>query len=71
MPDSTLLPVRDTPEQLVRLPEVLKLVGVGRSTWLRGVREGRCPPPVRLSQRARAWKMSQIQQWIDDRPPTR
>lgn len=32
---------------LLRLPEVLQLVPVSRSTWLSGVRSGRFPAPVR------------------------
>ena len=33
---------------------------VSRSTWLRGVQEGRYPQPVQLSPRTVAWRLEEI-----------
>ena len=45
---------------LLRLPEVLKLIPVSRSTWYDGMKDGRYPSPVKLGPRAVAWKSSDI-----------
>jgi prophage regulatory protein len=47
-------------DQLLRLPEVLKLFPVSRATWYKGVKEGHFPPPVKLTARAVAWRKSDI-----------
>ena len=50
---------------LLRLPAVLAKYPVSRSHWLAGVRSGKYPAPVRLSERCVAWKASAIQSLID------
>lgn len=47
-------------DALLRLPDVLAVVGVGRSTWFAGVKEGRYPAPVRISTRLTAWRVRDI-----------
>lgn len=44
----------------LRLPEVLARFPISRSGWLRGVREGRYPEPVRLSPRTVFWRAADI-----------
>jgi prophage regulatory protein len=46
--------------RLLRLPEVLRIIPVSRSTWYDGVRKGRYPRPVHLSARTVAWPDRQI-----------
>ena len=48
------------PERLLRLTDVLKRIPVSASTWWSGVREGKFPPPVKLSKRVTAWRESDI-----------
>jgi predicted DNA-binding transcriptional regulator AlpA len=45
---------------LLRLPQVLALVPVSRSTWWAGCKTGRFPKPVKLGPRTTAWKASDI-----------
>jgi prophage regulatory protein len=45
---------------LLRLPDVLKLYPVSRSTFLAKIKEGRFPQGVLLSKRCRAWKVADI-----------
>ncbi|MES2251493.1 MAG: AlpA family phage regulatory protein [Pseudomonadota bacterium] len=45
-------------DHLVRLPAVLARIPVSRATWLKGVREGRYPPAIRLGIKAAAWRSS-------------
>lgn len=51
-------------DSLLLLSAVLERVPVGRVTWLRGVRDGRFPQPVRLSPRRMAWRASDIETFI-------
>jgi prophage regulatory protein len=46
--------------RFIRLPEVLKIIPVSKSTFWAGVREGRFPKPVKLSVRTSAWLLSDI-----------
>lgn len=48
----------------LRLPDVLALIPVSRSAWWAGVKEGRFPPPVKLSARTTAWRRDDIQALI-------
>jgi predicted DNA-binding transcriptional regulator AlpA len=49
-----------SPQALLRLPTVLKLYPVGKTTWWNGVRSGKFPSPVRLGERLVAWKATDI-----------
>jgi len=44
----------------LRLPEVLKIIPVSKSTWWEGVRCGKYPRPVKLSKRTSAWRRSDV-----------
>ncbi|TAL82844.1 MAG: AlpA family phage regulatory protein [Rhodanobacter sp.] len=61
------LPVANPPEadRLLRLPQVLPLAGVSKSTWWKLVREGRAPQAVRLGDRCTAWRASEVAAWIE------
>lgn len=62
--------MNDTPERLIRLPELLKRFPVGRSTWLKWVREGHAPRPVELGPRCTAWRESDLNAFIASLPET-
>lgn len=53
--------------RLLRLPEVLALVGVSWRTLLRWEREGRFPKRYKIGPRVVAWKECEIQQWFAER----
>ena len=49
----------------VRLPTLLQLIPVSKSTWWAGVKSGRYPQPVRtLGQRITAWRVEDIRALI-------
>jgi predicted DNA-binding transcriptional regulator AlpA len=50
----------------IRLPEVLKLIPVGRSTWWAGIQSGRFPKGVKLGPRTTAWRCEDIRQLLED-----
>ena len=53
---------------LLRLPDVLKLTGLSRSSIYRLEALGNFPKRVRLSERATAWREEQVLEWRDTRP---
>lgn len=44
----------------LRLPEILKLIPVSKSTWWAGVKSGRFPKSVKLGERITAWRAEDI-----------
>ena len=44
----------------VRLPTILKLLPISKSTWLSGVKSGYFPKPVRLGKKITAWRVEDI-----------
>jgi len=49
----------------LRLPQVLEIIPMSKSTWWSGIREGRYPKPVHLSPRTSAWLQSDIYDLCD------
>jgi prophage regulatory protein len=49
---------------LLRLPQVLELIPVSRSTWWAGVKSGRFPRAYKLGSRVTAWRLEDIQRFI-------
>lgn len=53
-------------ERLIRLPECLQAVSLGRTAWLDLVKAGTAPQPVKIN-RATLWVWSEVQAFIADR----
>lgn len=51
-------------DRLVRLPEVVALVGRSESSIRRDVAAGRFPKPVQIGPRAIGWRASEIEAYI-------
>lgn len=49
----------------MRLPQVLEILPVSKSTWWKGIRDGRFPKPVKLSERTSAWSRADIDALCD------
>lgn len=57
--------IRQLPETgFIRLSEVLTLIPVGKTTWWLGVKTGRYPTPVKLSESTTAWRCEDIRELI-------
>jgi prophage regulatory protein len=56
MYDQTLLPETG----FVRLPTILKIFPVSKSTWWAGVKDGRFPKGIKLSPKITAWRVEDI-----------
>jgi len=50
----------------IRLPDVLKMYPVSKSTWWLGVKQGRFPKSVKLGPRTTAWKVEDIISLIEN-----
>lgn len=49
----------------LRLPQVLAVFPVSRSTWWQGVKEGRYPASYKLGPRAAGWRAEDIRALIE------
>lgn len=49
----------------LRLPQVLALVPVSKSSWWKGCRSGLYPKPVKLGPRTTAWRAEDIAALIE------
>lgn len=54
-------------EQLLRVPDVCKRIGMSRAWLYKEMSEGRFPKPFRLGMRATAWRESVVDAWINAR----
>ena len=52
-------------EGFVRLPQVLHVLGIGKTTFWEGVKTGRFPAPVKLGPRTTVWKVEDIRNLIN------
>ena len=50
--------------QIIRLRDLTRKVGLSRSTLYRLVRAGKFPPQIPLSERARGWLASDVDAWL-------
>ena len=53
----------------LRMPEVLKLTGLSRTTIWRMEARGDFPRKVKLGPRAVAYRASEVEEWMDSRQP--
>lgn len=49
----------------VRLPVVLSVYPVSKSTWWAGIKSGRFPAGVKLSESTTAWRVEEIRKLIE------
>jgi len=49
----------------MRLPAVLAVYPVSKTTWWAGVKSGRYPQPVKLGPKTTAWRVNDIVRLID------
>ena len=61
----------NTPDRLLRRPEVEAMTAMSCAAIYAKMDEGRFPRPVRIGTGPRgavAWRLSDIQEWIESRP---
>lgn len=62
--------LQDIPQAgLLRLNQVLQFVPISRSGWWAGVKTGRFPKPLKLSERVTCWKAVDIRTLVEGNQP--
>jgi prophage regulatory protein len=56
----------EPPDRFVKLDEVKRWVGLGKSMIYRLIQEGKFPAPYKLSPLASRWSDREIAAWIED-----
>jgi prophage regulatory protein len=56
----------DEPEQLLKLEEVKRRVGLGKSMIYKLIQERKFPAPYKISPSASRWSDQEIAAWIDN-----
>ena len=46
-------------------PPVAAIIPISKSTWWKGVKEGKYPQPVKLGPRMTAWRIADIRSFIE------
>jgi predicted DNA-binding transcriptional regulator AlpA len=54
-----------TKSGFLRLPQILQLIPIGRSTWWAGVASGKYPKGVKLGKKTTAWRVDEINELIE------
>ena len=53
-------------EKLIRIPRVMELIGIKKSTVWLWVKQGKLPQPNKLSSRVTVWRESEIIEYIQN-----
>lgn len=51
-------------QALYRVPQILELIPIGRSTWWKWVAEGKAPKGLKIGPKTTVWKSEEIHQLI-------
>lgn len=62
-----MIAIPETPPRLLRLPDVIHMTGLARSTLYDLIAAGTFPRPVPLTVTARAWRSDEVATWVADR----
>jgi prophage regulatory protein len=60
----------NTMPHFMRMPLVIRMTGLGRSTIYRMIAAKEFPGPVKLGKRAVAWRRLDLERWSADRLPS-
>ncbi|MET3473071.1 prophage regulatory protein [Novosphingobium sp. 1529] len=55
-----------SPNSFVRLPQVLKEIGLSRATLYRKVQDGTFPKQSRIARHCVGWRRSALDQWLQN-----
>ena len=53
--------------KLLKLPDLIEITGMSRSTILRMIDEGKFPRPIKLNLRTNAWVEAELKDWVNSR----
>lgn len=58
------------PDRVLRRPELLDRLSIGRSTLYAWIADGLFPRPIRIGKRAAGWRQSIVEDWLTRREAT-
>jgi len=58
-------------EKLLKIRDVCERTALSRSTVYEKIRKGEFPPPVKLGERAVAWREADVVEWLNALPTAR
>ena len=68
--DSKIQEIEELPQTgLLRIKQVLKFVPVSRSHFWQGVKTGKYPKPLKLSERVTVWRAADIRRLVEGGQP--
>jgi len=53
-------------EGFIRTPQLLFLLGVGKTTLWEGIKDGRFPKPTKLGPRINVWRAAEIYSFLEN-----
>jgi hypothetical protein len=65
LPETGYLRIRQIIGDKKSNPPLPPIIPVGRSSWWDGVKKGKFPKPVKISERTTAWKVEDIRALIE------
>ena len=57
--------------KIIKLPEVIKITTLSRSSIYALAQQRRFPAPIKLSERAVGWLASDVEAWLNERAANR
>ncbi len=63
MPKKCCVPVLPS-EGFVRLPVILAILGIGKTSWWNGIKAGRFPKGIKLGPKTSVWRVEDIRDLI-------
>lgn len=58
-------------DQLMRMKDVVKKIGLCRATIYAMIGRGEFPRPIRIGKRATGWRESELEDWLANRSAAR
>jgi prophage regulatory protein len=58
-------------DRLIRLKELKRMIGLCPASIYNLINNGKFPKQIQLSERATAWRLSDINEWINSRPQSK
>jgi prophage regulatory protein len=52
-------------ERILRIPQVIELTGLKKTSLYLMIKSGKFPRPVRIGKRAVGWKLSDLKEWLE------
>lgn len=59
-----MMPDEKSSVTFLRLPQVLEIFPISKSSWWQGCKEGKYPKPIKLGPRTTVWRSTDIEKLV-------